>query len=108
MKRILFHGRTLDVIRAFPEVVRHEVGHQLERVQRGLFPLDWKPMSTIGCGVREIRIHAGGQYRVIYITKYKDAVHVLHAFNKKTRITSKHDIKMARDALRRIQTRYRK
>ena len=31
---------------------------------------DWKPMPAIGAGVREIRVQAGGTYRVIYAAKY--------------------------------------
>jgi phage-related protein len=46
--------------------------------------------------VKEIRIHALGEWRVIYVAKLRDAVHVLHAFQKKTRKTSQHDIDLAR------------
>ena len=84
MKEIEFHGRTLDVIRDFPTDAKHEAGHQLDRVQRGNDPTDWKPMPSIGKGVREFRIQEQGQYRVIYIAKFEDAIHVLHAFQKKT------------------------
>ncbi|RTZ78910.1 MAG: type II toxin-antitoxin system RelE/ParE family toxin [Gammaproteobacteria bacterium] len=108
MKKIEFHGRTLDVIREFPETARREAGHQLDRVQRGFDPTDWKPMSSIGKGIREIRIQVEGQYRVIYVTKFEDAIHVLHAFQKKTQKTRKQDIDAARDALKQIQARYGK
>ena len=37
-------------------------------------------MPTVGRAVREIRVHYGGQYRVIYVAKFDDAVYVLHAF----------------------------
>ena len=65
-------------------------------------------MSSIGKGVREIRIQVGGQYRLIYITKFKDVVHVLHAFQKKTQKTRRQDIDAAREALKQIQARYGK
>jgi phage-related protein len=67
MKRIFFLGDTLDCIRDFPLLARSEVGAELRRVQMGLEPTDWKPMKTVGAGVREIRVRdESGAYRVIY------------------------------------------
>lgn len=106
MKEIEFYSRTLDEIRDFPEAAKREAGHQLDRVQRGYDPADWKPMPSIGKGVREIRIQEQGQYRVIYIAKLEDAIHVLHAFQKKTQKTRKQDIEAAKHALKQILARY--
>ncbi len=69
----------------------------------GLEPSDWKPIPTVGRGVREIRIHHEGQYRVIFVAKIDDAVHVLHAFQKKTQKTRKKDIEVARQRLKEIR-----
>ena len=67
MKSITFLSDTLSVIREFPKEVQRNIGFQLDRVQRGLDPEDWKPMKTIGPGVREIRIHGRlGAFRTIY------------------------------------------
>ena len=53
-------------------------------------------MTTVGRGVREIRIRdAIGAFRVIYITKFGAAIYVLHCFQKKTEKTSKIDIDLA-------------
>ena len=52
------------------------------RVQQGLMPDDWKPMSTVGSGVYEIRIHTGLEHRVFYVAKYEDGIYVIHAFEK--------------------------
>ena len=60
-------------------------------------------MTTVGSGVREIRIHHEGHYRVIYVAKIDDAVHVLHAFQKKMQKTRKQDIDIARQRLRQIK-----
>ena len=103
MKAIRFCGRSLSVIRGFPTAAKLETGYQLDRVQHGLEPTDWKPMPSVGPGVREIRIMHEGQYRVIYVTKYADAICVLHAFQKKTQKTKKHDIETARLALRQLR-----
>jgi phage-related protein len=105
LKPIVFEGRSLEAIRAFPSPARQETGYQLDRVQRGFDPSDWKPMSSIGSGVREIRVQYEAQYRVIYIAKLKDAVHVLPAFQKKSQKTSERDLETARRALRDISAR---
>ena len=81
----------------FPEEVRHDTGYQLEKVQRGDAPDDFKPIPAIGKGVEEIRVRdESGAYRVIYTARLADAVYVLHAFQKKTQATAKRDIDLAR------------
>ena len=78
------------------EAARRAVGFQLDQVQRGREPDDWKPMNTVGRGVRENRIRdAAGAFRVLYVAKFDDAVYVLHCFQKKTQKTSKADLNLA-------------
>jgi phage-related protein len=101
-KPLCFVGSALEDLRAFPRAPRREAGYQLDRVQFGLEPSDWKPMTSIGGGVREIRIRHGGQYRVIYVAKFDDAIYVLHAFQKKAQRTRKQDVKIARRRLKEI------
>lgn len=96
MKTIRFIGSSLDDLRDFPAEARREAGFELNAVQRGFDPSDWKPMSDIGLGVREIRIHSLGEWRVIYVAKFADAIYVLHAFQKKTQKTRREDIELAR------------
>ncbi len=104
MKPIVFLGDTLECLREFPERARREAGFQLERVQRGLEPDDWKPMTTVGSGVREIRVReATGAYRVIYVATLADAVFVLHAFQKKTQRTPQRDLALAQARLRQLK-----
>jgi len=101
MKKLVFLGDTLDRVRSFPEGARKEAGVQLHKVQQGLEPSDWKPMGTVGSGVREIRIREdGGAFRVLYVTQIADAVVVLHAFPKKTQKTAKQDLDLAGGRLR--------
>ena len=102
-KLLYFVGTALEDLRAFPRAPRREAGYQLDRVQFGLEPGDWKPMPTVGRGVREIRIQHQGQYRVIYLANLADAVYVLHAFRKKTQKTRKQDIEIARRRLKAIK-----
>jgi phage-related protein len=95
-KPVEFRGTALDDLRAFPATARREAGYQLDRVQNGHEPADWKPMKAIGPGVREIRIRdAEGAFRVIYVAKFEEAVFVLHCFQKKSQRTSREDIALA-------------
>ena len=104
MKRIEFLGTSLEDLRAFPESARKEAGVQLHKVQLGFEPSDWKPMTTVGPGVREIRIQDEiGAFRVLYVTRVADVLYVLHAFQKRTQKTPKRDLDLAASRLRQIQ-----
>jgi phage-related protein len=95
-KPVEFRGSALDDLRAFPQAARREAGYQLDRVQHGREPDDWKPMNAVGRGVREIRIRdAVAAFRVSYVAKFDDAIYVLHCFQKKTQKTSKADLNLA-------------
>lgn len=97
VKPIEFLGDSLRSLREFPDDAKQDAGYQLDRVQHGLQPDDFKPMPTIGKGVEEIRVRdVSGAYRVIYTARLADAVYVLHAFQKKTQATSKRDIELAK------------
>ena len=97
MKPAIFLGNSLERLREFPEDARQDAGYQLEKVQRGEMPDDSKSMPSIGVGVQEIRIwEDSGTYRVIYTARLESAVYVLHAFQKKSQATPKHDLEIAR------------
>jgi phage-related protein len=96
-KDIEFVDTALDDLRAFPEDARRDAGYQLDKVQHGENADDWKPFPTVGTGTREIRITDDGDaFRVMYVAKFGDKIHVLHCFQKKTQATSKKDIDLAR------------
>lgn len=97
VKPVRFLGDSLQSLRDFPEEARHDAGYQLEQVQRGEQPDDFKPMPAVGKGVEEIRVtDESGAYRVIYVARRAEAVYVLHAFQKKTQATSRRDIDTAK------------
>jgi phage-related protein len=102
IKLLKFMGSSLDDIRNFPDEARRTAGFELRTLQNGLDPNDWKPMPIIGPGVKEIRIHVLGEWRVIYAATLRDMVFVLHAFQKKTRKTTRHDIELARQRYKKI------
>ena len=103
MKNVAFMGNSLERIRNFPPDARQDTGFQIDKVQRGEAPDDWKPVKTIGRGVKEIRIKEWkGQYRVIYLANFQNSVYVLHAFLKNTKKTRKSDIDLARRRLKEL------
>ena len=103
MHRIVWLGTSKDDLKSFPRAVRQRAGYQLGRVQQGGEPDDWKPMSDVGMGVREIRIRdASGAFRILYVIRFGDAIYVLHAFQKKTQATRATDIELARQRLKSI------
>jgi phage-related protein len=98
MKSLRFLGDSLARLREFPEDARHDAGFQLDKVQRGEQPSDFKPMPSIGKGVEELRVwDDAGTYRVIYTARLQNSVYVLHAFQKTTRATAQRDIVLARE-----------
>ncbi|HEX4322394.1 MAG TPA: type II toxin-antitoxin system RelE/ParE family toxin [Acidobacteriaceae bacterium] len=96
LKRVKFLGDSLEALKHFPEKAQKRAGYQLELVQSGLDPADWKPMTSVGPGVREIRVRdEQGIFRVMYVAKFQRAVYVLHCFQKKTQKTDTADIELA-------------
>jgi phage-related protein len=97
MKPLFFVGSAREDLAAFPEGARREAGYELFMVQAGRQPADFKPLPDVGTGVYEIRVRDQMMaFRVIYVAKLEDAVYVLHAFQKKTRKTSRLDIELAK------------
>ena len=106
MRSIRFHGRSLSAIRSFPLIAKRQVGYQLDRIQRGVNPADWKPLAQVGSGVKEMRIVGKDQFRVVYVVGPDSVVHVLHAFCKKTAKTPASDIRKAREAFKQVTTNH--
>ncbi|WP_298233593.1 type II toxin-antitoxin system RelE/ParE family toxin [uncultured Azohydromonas sp.] len=96
MKPITFLGDSLKAVREFPSDARQDTGYQLDLVQRGKQPDDFKPIPAAGAGVEELRVWCEqGTFRVIYLARLPEAVYVLHAFQKKTQATPKAEIELA-------------
>jgi phage-related protein len=103
MKSVTWMGGSRDDLLAFPPDARRNAGYQLERVQRGEEPFDWKPMSSIGAGVKEIRIRDGsGEFRMVYLASRPEGIYVLHCFQKKTGKTARQDAQLARSRFKAI------
>jgi phage-related protein len=93
MEPLRFVGSSLDDLRDFPAEARRRAGFE---------PSDWKPLLEVGAGACEIRIHVLGEWRVLYVARFGDAVYVLHAFQKKSRKTKREDIELARRRYRQL------
>jgi phage-related protein len=104
-KPLQFIGTALDDLRDFPVEARREAGFELDLVQRGYMPSDFKPMLNVGAGAYEIRIHILGEWRVIYVAKFSSGIYVLHAFQKKTGRTALSDIETAKSRYKRIEVK---
>lgn len=97
MRPLRFLGTAKHDLSAFPEAAKTRAGYELFMVQVGREPDDWKPMPTVGPGACEIRVRdKAGAFRVMYVAKFRSAVYVLHAFQKKSQKTGRTDIELAR------------
>src|SRR5688572_15724103 len=97
MRALTFLGTAKDDLSQFPAAARTRAGYELFMVQVGREPDDWKPMPSVGAGAREIRVRdKAGAFRVVYVAKFRNAVYVLHAFQKKSQKTSRRDMELAR------------
>ena len=105
MKPLKFLGSSQDDLRDFPQEARRAAGFELWQVQRGLEPSDWKPMNSVGRGVKEIRIHVLGEWRVLYVARFAEAVYVLHCFHKTSAKIHRHDLELTRQRYRAIESK---
>ncbi|MEO8909167.1 MAG: type II toxin-antitoxin system RelE/ParE family toxin [Gemmatimonadaceae bacterium] len=102
-KPVLWVGSAQRALRELPTAVRKELGIDLERVQSGRMPRDWKAMSSVGSGVFEIRVRVGGAFRLMYIAKFREGIYVLHVFQKKAKRTAGIDIELARTRMKAVR-----
>lgn len=97
MRPLRFLGTAKDDLSEFPSAARTRAGYELFMVQVGRDPDDWKPMATVGPGACEIRVRdKAGAFRVIYVARFRNAVYVLHAFQKKSEKTARRDLDLAK------------
>lgn len=103
---IAWEGDAKVVIRSFPDEARQNLGFQLRLLQQGQQPTDYRAMRSIGPGVFELREQdARAWYRVIYLSRVRDVIHVLHCFEKRSRETPMKEINTARQRLKAVLAR---
>jgi phage-related protein len=103
---IAWEGDSKEVISSFPDAVRYNLGFDLRLLQQGQQPMDYRPMSSIGPGVFELRDQdERAWYRVIYLSRVRGVIHVLHCFEKRSRETPMKEINTARQRLKAVRAR---
>jgi len=108
LRAVYWEGDSLKVLRTFPDAIRGNLGHDLFLLQQGKMPLSSRPMVTIGPSVFELKdSDERAWYRLIYYTQVKERIYVLHVFGKKSRKTSKTDLRTAGLRLKKVQERLR-
>ncbi len=105
MKRLYWIGNSLDEVRRFPEDVKDVVGYALYLAQEGGKHHDAKPLRGFaGAGTLEVVAdHRGDTYRAVYTVRFRDAVYVLHVFQKKSKkgiATPKQEIQLIQARLK--------
>ena len=111
LKPIEWVGSSKTDLKTFPEAVRAMVGYALYQAQVGLKHRDVKPIRGLGSNVLEVvSRHDGDTFRTVYTIRFKVAVYVLHAFQKKAKrgiATPKQEIDLVRRRLRAAEQHYR-
>ena len=103
---VAWEGDSREVLKAFPEEVRENFGFELWQLQQGQRPRDFRPLSSIGPGVFELRDQDESTwYRVVYLSRIEDVIYVLHCFEKKSREMPKNDFEKARQRLKAVKSR---
>jgi phage-related protein len=103
---IAWEGDSREVITSFPDEAKRNLGFDLRLLQQGQQPTDYRAMSSIGPGVFELRDQdERAWYRVIYLSRVRDVIHVLHCFEKRSRQTPLKEINVARQRLKGVRAR---
>src|SRR5258708_2049590 len=103
---IAWEGDSKEVLSSFPDGAKYNLGFELRLLQQGRQPSDYRPMSSIGPGVFELREQdERAWYRVIYLSRVRDVIHVLHCFEKRSRETPMKEINTARQRVKMVRAR---
>ncbi len=101
---VVWRGNSQKCLRKFLNEAKSNLGYNLDLVQTGKDPLDWKPFPCSEQGVKELRTEVTeGFYRVVYYLKIQGCVVVLHAFQKSKRRTDKKDVRTIETRLTRLR-----
>jgi phage-related protein len=103
---VVWEGDSRETLISFPEGVKQNLGFQLWQLQQGERPSDYRPVTSIGAGVFELRDQdERAWYRVVYLSRINDVIYVLHCFEKKSREMPKKDFEKARQRLKTVRAR---
>lgn len=103
--RVRWEGDTLKKIRSWPKDVRANIGGDLDRLERGEEPLDFKPLGRSLPGVSELRDRDKDFWYRLFYWLHGGWIYVLHCFTKKTNQTPQRDLEIARRRMKAVQQR---
>ena len=106
-KDIHWEGDSRHILAGFPEEIREDLGFALFEMQQGKTPsLQARRMHSIGPGVYELKdADERAWYRVIYLSAIDNVIYVLHCFEKRSRKTGRHDLRVAEERLSKVLRR---
>ena len=103
---VAWEGDSREVLHSFPDGVRQNLGFQLWQLQQGERPRDYRPLPSIGTGVFELRDQdERAWYRVVYLSRINNVIHILHCFEKKSREMPRRDFEKAKQRLKAVKAR---
>jgi len=109
-KLLYWEGSSKKDFKEFPVPVQKDMGVALFVVQLGRTPESVKPWKGLGSGVYElVEDNRGDTFRAVYTVRVGDAVHVLHAFQKKSKsgiATPRQDVELIEKRLKSVLARY--
>ncbi|WP_186138757.1 type II toxin-antitoxin system RelE/ParE family toxin [Burkholderia gladioli] len=109
-KLLYWEGSSKKDFKTFPIDVQKDMGVALFIVQLGGTPDSAKPWRGLGSGVYElVEDHLGDTFRSVYTVQIGNAVHVLHAFQKKSKsgvATPQPDVVLIQKRLKAVLARY--
>ncbi len=107
---LFWEGSSKKDFKEFPVPAQKDMGVALFVVQLGQMPDSSKPWKGLGSGVYElVEDHRGDTFRAIYTVRVGGAVHVLHAFQKKSKsgiATPQPDVELVEKRLKAVLARY--
>lgn len=109
-KLLYWEGSSKKDFKEFPIPVQKDMGVALFVVQLGRTPGSVKSWKGLGAGVYElVEQHRGDAFRAVYTARIGDAVHVLHAFQKKSKsgvAAPQPDVELIERRLKMVLARY--
>lgn len=107
---LYWEGSAKRDFKQFPTAVQKDLGVALFVVQLGGTPPAAKPWKGLGSGVYElVEDHRGDTYRAVYTVRIAGRIHVLHAFQKKSKSgikTPKTEVDLIRRRLKAVLEHY--
>jgi phage-related protein len=107
---LFWEGSSKRDFKQFPTAIQKDMGVALFIVQLGGTPPSAKPWKGLGPALYEIiDDYRGDTYRAVYTVRIANAVHVLHAFQKKSKSgikTPKADVDLIERRLKAVLKRH--